>query len=156
MHDTNYILKREENGAKIGLLMGYLDFHKEQGDMMDDTNLMWKYVGYLWQVGSLSCDNSVVSINRTDRHSFTYMLKTLYSKSLFSYGVYWQYKQQRGCIDWFIVNRPGYLCFSVLSSFMTYNGFITRVTRRVPLVEQERLSRPEFTLGFVELVYLNL
>jgi hypothetical protein len=40
MHDTNYILKREENGAKIGLLMGYLDFHKEQGDMMDDTNLM--------------------------------------------------------------------------------------------------------------------
>ena len=39
--------------------MGYLDFHKEQGDMMADTNLMWKYVGFLWQVGSLSCDNTL-------------------------------------------------------------------------------------------------
>ena len=33
----------------------------------------------------------------------------------------------------------------VLSSFMTYYGFVTRVTRRVLLVEQELFSLPEHT-----------
>ena len=38
--------------------------------------------------------------------------------------------------------------FPVLSSFMTYNGFVTRVTWRVPLVEQKQLSLPEYLSSF--------
>ena len=33
--------------------------------------------------------------------------------------------------------------FPVLSSFTTYHGFVTRLTRRVSLVEQELLTLPE-------------
>ena len=35
--------------------------------------------------------------------------------------------------------------FPVLSSFMSYHGFVTRLTRRVPLVEQELLILLEHT-----------
>ena len=33
--------------------------------------------------------------------------------------------------------------FPVLSSFMIYHGFVTRLTRQEPLVEQELLTIPE-------------
>ena len=36
--------------------------------------------------------------------------------------------------------------FPVLSSFMTYHGFVTRLTRRVSLVEQELYTLPYFSL----------
>jgi hypothetical protein len=52
--------------------------------------------------------------------------------------------------------------FPVLSSFMTYRRFVTRIKRRVPLVEQELLTlsdhtnSPRFLVGFVILVLLVL
>jgi hypothetical protein len=49
--------------------------------------------------------------------------------------------------------------FLVFSSFMTYHGFVTRLTRRVPLEEQELLSLPEHLSSppvLVGLVLLDL
>ena len=47
------------------------------------------------------------------------------------------------CPNWRRISPTCHKHFPVPSSFMTYHLFITRLTRRVPLVEQELLTLPE-------------